>query len=210
MTRALIPTALLVLATVCATSEAKDITLPPDQSKLRVSALAGYEVAQQKCGICHSADYISYQPPAMTQSQWTAEVAKMKKAFGAPLSDTDIKLVGAYLAVTYGSAHATDPEVAALEAEHITIAAGTAQSLDPQTLLEAHGCLGCHAIDHQVVGPAFHDVGARYKADSNAEARVAASIKSGGAGKWGTAAMPPMPALTDAQARALAAFILKD
>jgi cytochrome c551/c552 len=209
MTRTLIATALLALAMVGATVEAKDITLPADQSKLRPSALAGYEVAQQKCGICHSADYISYQPPAMTQTQWTAEVAKMKKAFGAPLSDTDIKLVGAYLAVTYGSAHATDPEVAALEAEHGTTAATAGQSLEPQALLDAHGCLGCHAADHKIVGPAFHDVGARYKADPNAEARVAASIRSGGAGQWGTVSMPPMPALTDAQAKALAAFVLK-
>ena len=56
------------------------VTLPLETARLKKSTLAGYQIALQKCGICHSADYISQQPPAMTAAQWTAEVRKMEHA----------------------------------------------------------------------------------------------------------------------------------
>ena len=93
---------------------ADKITLPTDKSTLRESELPGYAIALQKCGICHSADYISYQPPAMNQTQWTAEMAKMQHSYGAPISSEEIELIGAYLAVAYGSAKASDPSVLSL------------------------------------------------------------------------------------------------
>jgi cytochrome c len=79
------------------------ITLPAETAKLKESILPGYMLAQQKCAICHSADYINLQPPGMTLKQWTAEVTKMQHAYGAPISEKDINLIGEYLAVTYGS-----------------------------------------------------------------------------------------------------------
>lgn len=86
----------------------KQIQLPADTATLPVSELPGYHLAKQKCVICHSVDYIRYQPPGMTQAQWTAEVAKMKHAYGAWLSEAEIKSIGAYLAVVYGSAKPKD------------------------------------------------------------------------------------------------------
>jgi mono/diheme cytochrome c family protein len=83
------------------------VTLPLETAKLKPSKLAGYQIAMQKCGICHSADYISQQPPAMTATQWTAEVRKMEHAYAAPLSDSDVAQIGEYLAVTYGGAKPT-------------------------------------------------------------------------------------------------------
>lgn len=83
------------------------IELPKDTATLRVSTLPGYQRARFKCAICHSADYINFQPPGMSEAQWTGEVAKMKKAYGAPLDDEDIRLIGAYLAAAYGSAGPT-------------------------------------------------------------------------------------------------------
>ncbi len=99
------------LTAVAVAAQTRPIALPPDTSTLRPSALPGYQLAQQKCAICHSADYVSYQPPGMTQAQWTAEMTKMRQAYGAPLDDTEVKMLGAYLAVAYGSAKATDPSV---------------------------------------------------------------------------------------------------
>ena len=78
-----------------------------------------------------------------------------------------------------------------------------------QTLLTANGCLGCHAIDKKVVGPAYRDVAARYKGDAQALAKVAASIRQGGAERWGDAMMPATPNLTEAQAQQLAGFVLQ-
>ena len=82
----------------------KGVQLPAETVKLRPSKLAGFEIATQKCAICHSADYIAYQPPAMNQTQWTAEVAKMHGTYGAPIDDNEIRLVGIYLTANYGDA----------------------------------------------------------------------------------------------------------
>lgn len=96
----------------------KQITVPPETAKLPESKLPGYNLATQKCIICHSVDYISYQPPGMDQSQWTAEVAKMKQSYGASLNEAEIKSIGAYLAVVYGTAKSTDSEVLAVSVVH--------------------------------------------------------------------------------------------
>jgi cytochrome c551/c552 len=126
-----------------------EIKLPQETAKLRASKLPGYAIAVQKCAICHSADYINFQPPGMNQAQWTAEVAKMQHAFGAPITDDDVRQIGAYLAVAYGSAKATDASVANVS----PAAAAPGAAIDVKALLNANACLGCHAVDKKVVGP---------------------------------------------------------
>ena len=114
---ALLASAISLAATVAAAdAAAAGITLPPDSSTLRSSTLPGYALAQQKCGICHSADYISHQPPGLDQAHWTAEMVKMQHSYGAPLDQDEIALIGAYLAVAYGSANANDTRVTSLTA----------------------------------------------------------------------------------------------
>lgn len=202
------------MAALSVNAEVVAIKLPADVSVLRPSPLPGYSVAQQKCGICHSADYINFQPPGRDLTQWTAEMNKMQHSYGAPLDEREIKLVAAYLAVTYGSAKATDPEVLAL-----SVAAGKADeaqalkakgaTIDVPALLNANACLGCHAIEQKVVGPAFKDVAAKYRGVADAQAKVVSSIRQGGVGKWGPMPMPAMSTLSDAQLNALAEFVLK-
>jgi mono/diheme cytochrome c family protein len=96
--------ALALAGAGAAAGGAEAIKLPKETAVLRPSALAGYKIALEKCGICHSADYINLQPPGMTLAQWTAEVVKMQHAYGARLDDDDIKLLGIYLAAAYGDA----------------------------------------------------------------------------------------------------------
>ena len=67
-----------------ASATPQTIELPGETAKLKESTLPGYAVATQKCLICHSVDYISFQPPGMTQKQWTAEMLKMQHLYGAP------------------------------------------------------------------------------------------------------------------------------
>ncbi len=67
-------------------------------------------------------------------------------------------------------------------------------------------CLACHAVDKKLVGPAYKDVAAKYK--GMAVDKLAASIKAGGSGKWGPVPMPAQAALSDADAKVLAAWIL--
>jgi cytochrome c551/c552 len=185
-------------------AEPKPLELPPETAKLTPSHLAGYAIAAQKCGICHSADYITFQPPGMNQMQWTAEMQKMQHVYGAPIDDAEIKLLGIYLAVTYGDASSVSAQDRALTA------GGSAQdsASAAQSLLASNGCLGCHAVKTKIVGPAYHDVATKYQSDPNALSKVQASIRGGGSGKWGQVPMPPFANLSPSQLKALAEFVL--
>ena len=70
------------------------ITLPPANTKLYDGP--NVALAQSRCLVCHSADYIYMQPP-LTRKQWTAEVTKMQKTFGAPITDADVAPLVDYL-----------------------------------------------------------------------------------------------------------------
>lgn len=84
-------------------------------------------------------------------------------------------------------------------------AAGTAHA--DLALAQARNCMACHAIDHKVVGPAFKDVAKRY-AGQDMAAKLAAKIRSGGAGAWGPVPMPANPQVSEAESRQLAAWVL--
>ena len=59
-----------------------------------------------------------------------------------------------------------------------TLAAGvvSAQGTDA---LKAGGCLGCHDLQKQKIGPAFKDVAAKYKGDAGAAGQLVAKVKGG-------------------------------
>lgn len=206
-------TTLLCTAQVClagiVSAAPLSITLPPETAVLKPSALPGYSLAQQKCSTCHSADYINFQPPGLSLAQWTGEASKMQHVYGAPISDQDVTIIGAYLAATYGSAHASDADVqAASNPSPSQLPAVPVAKVDAMTLLQNNGCLSCHAIDHKVVGPAYHEVAAKYGNDPQALTRVTSSIQSGGTGKWGQIPMPPYAQLSPDDLQTLATFIL--
>jgi cytochrome c len=75
-------------------------------------------------------------------------------------------------------------------------------------LAQKNACLACHAVDKKLVGPAYQEVAKKYAGQKDAEAMLAASIKKGGAGKWGPVPMPAQAALSDADAHALAVWVL--
>jgi mono/diheme cytochrome c family protein len=64
----------------------------------------GLDVAQANCVACHSADYISTQPRNLPDPSafWTAEVNKMRHSYGAPVAESDVPAIVAYLVATYG------------------------------------------------------------------------------------------------------------
>ncbi len=61
------------------------------------------DTVQNNCTACHSADYIQTQPrgPKYKKDFWQAEVTKMIKVYGAPISDADVPKIVEYLAATY-------------------------------------------------------------------------------------------------------------
>ncbi|WP_085718830.1 c-type cytochrome [Pseudomonas sp. B28(2017)] len=184
------------------------ITLPPETAALKPSTLPGYSLARQKCSICHSADYINFQPPGMSLAQWTAEAGKMQHVYGAPISDQEVNVIGAYLAVTYGSAQASDADVQAASNLPADQPPTVSVAKVASALLKDNACLSCHAVDHKVVGPAYHDVAVKYANDPQALARVMSSIQHGGSGKWGDVPMPPFAQLSSDDLKSLATFIM--
>ena len=74
-------------------------------------------------------------------------------------------------------------------------------------LAKSKNCMACHSVDKKLVGPAFKDVAAKYKADKGAAAKLSQSIQKGSTGKWGPIPMPAN-AISDADASALAKWVL--
>jgi cytochrome c551/c552 len=188
-----------------ASSHSREIQLPAETTALRASSLPGYRIATQKCAICHSADYITLQPPAMSLKQWTAEMVKMQHAYGAPLDDEDIKPLAVYLTVTYGDAGTVSDADRIVPGPEASVAGAT---VDVQALLSKNACLSCHAFDAKLVGPSYRDVAAKYRGNAEASTKVADNIRAGGANGWGPVPMPAFPNLTPQELQALATFVL--
>lgn len=87
---------------VSAPAMALEVKLPPETAMYKPSDLPGYQLAQQNCLICHSAQYVQSQPPGSPRKYWEATVKKMKAPFGAPLKDEDIAPIVDYLTKVYG------------------------------------------------------------------------------------------------------------
>lgn len=80
-----------------------------------------------------------------------------------------------------------------------------------EALAQKYACVACHQADRKVVGPSWNDITAKYAADAKSPqsiTRLADSIRKGGSGKWGNVPMPPQAALSDADAKALAHWLL--
>ncbi len=75
-------------------------------------------------------------------------------------------------------------------------------------LAKKNACMACHAVDKKLVGPSYLDVAKKYAGQKDAADALTASIKKGGSGKWGPVPMPAQAALSDADAKTLATWIL--
>lgn len=75
-------------------------------------------------------------------------------------------------------------------------------------LAKQKNCLACHATDKKLVGPAYKDIAAKYKADKNAQGALAKKIREGGVGVWGQIPMPANPQVNEQEAQALAKWVL--
>jgi len=101
---------LIALPGAAAAVRALEIELPPETATYQASPLPGFQLVRQNCLVCHSAQYVQYQPPFSPRVYWEATVIKMKKIFGAPFADEDIPSMVDYLVKTYGAERATPLE----------------------------------------------------------------------------------------------------
>lgn len=77
-----------------------------------------------------------------------------------------------------------------------------------EQIAHRNDCFSCHAVDHDIVGPAFVSIARRYR-DTPLMARMLASkVIHGSAGDFGITPMPPHPNLSPADALILTKWIL--
>lgn len=79
---------------------AEKFSLPPEKSGFKSGP--GVELAISQCLLCHSADYVSTQPP-LPPAAWKAIVLKMRDKYGAPLPEDRLEALLEYLVKTYGA-----------------------------------------------------------------------------------------------------------
>ncbi|MBI3852168.1 MAG: cytochrome c [Verrucomicrobia bacterium] len=91
---------LLAVGAGCVIAAEMQFSLPPETNRFKPGA--GSEIAATQCIICHSADYISTQPP-MPRAFWKAGVQKMQKVYGAPIPEEQVEPLVDYLVKNYGN-----------------------------------------------------------------------------------------------------------
>jgi mono/diheme cytochrome c family protein len=81
------------------------IALPvaAQEKPVELKKAPGLDKVEANCAGCHSLDYIVMNSPFPNAALWDAEVTKMIKAFGAPISDADAEIIADYLKKNYGS-----------------------------------------------------------------------------------------------------------
>jgi cytochrome c553 len=81
------------------------ISLPAiaEEKPVDLKKAPGLDKVEGNCGACHSLDYIQMNSPYPNAALWDAEVTKMIKAYGAPITDADAAAIKEYLAKNYGS-----------------------------------------------------------------------------------------------------------
>ena len=99
-------------------------------------------------------------------------------------------------AVLAGLALSATPALAAVDA---------ARAL---SIANQNACMGCHAVDRKLVGPAYKDVAAKYKGDAGAEAKLIKKVREGGMGNWGQIPMPANPKIADADLKTVIDWVL--
>ena len=82
-----------------------------------------------------------------------------------------------------------------------------------EEIIDANGCLACHAVASKKAAPAFAGIGKRNKRfeGANAKATIINSIKNGSSGKYpmfSNSAMPPFTNLSQEELSTLADYIL--
>ncbi len=100
--RAVINSAPIAAALIAAAALITHPARAADESSVVLKEGPDADLTRANCSICHSADYIPMNSVFLSGAGWEAEVRKMIKVMGAPISDTDAARIVAYLTRNYG------------------------------------------------------------------------------------------------------------
>lgn len=76
------------------------------------------------------------------------------------------------------------------------------------TLAQQQNCMSCHSVTRPFMGPALHDVAAKYAGREDAATYLKHKILDGSTGVWGAVPMPANTQLTPDQAATLASWVM--
>ena len=124
---------------------ARSITLPVVETPLADGE--GKVVVTANCSSCHSLDYIVMQPK-LSADAWSGTVNKMRKVFGAEISDADAAVIASYLARNYG----TEKKGEAVAATGKDPAPGTGTKFSGESSFKKY-CVACHAGGGNIIRP---------------------------------------------------------
>ncbi|MDP4030272.1 MAG: c-type cytochrome [Gallionella sp.] len=80
---------------------------------------------------------------------------------------------------------------------------------DGAALFKKNNCSACHAPASKSVGPSLADIAAKYKDNKDAQAKLEAKTRSGGAGSFGTMPMPPTAkSVSDGDIKTMVTWVL--
>ncbi len=89
-------------ATPSATSKVTTVSLPgPGDYDPGYKNAPNVALLTTNCQLCHSSNYVRTQP-LLSHDAWAAEISKMKKVYGAPITDADEAKIVDYLTANYG------------------------------------------------------------------------------------------------------------
>lgn len=77
-------------------------TFAADESSIALKDGPDAALTVARCSVCHSADYIQMDSVFLNRAGWAAEVNKMIKVMGAPISEDEATRIVAYLTRYYG------------------------------------------------------------------------------------------------------------
>lgn len=196
---AVVTAAFLFLA---AGAEIAPLSAQEDDAPRTLTPGKGSDLATARCATCHDARHITRI--RLSRGEWDYNIKNMIER-GAPMAPNEIPVILEYLATYYNRDSAPpQPDPSAAD---FGMAAG-AEAGPVARLLNSNACVACHTVDRRVVGPSFREVAAKFAGDGDALATLSRKVKEGGAGNWGNVPMPPNPAISDADLRAILEWIL--
>jgi hypothetical protein len=92
---------ILTLASIAVGAAAASMALAGEE-KVQLKDGPNVQLVRNNCIACHSLDYIPLNSPFLDAKGWEATVAKMQKAYGAPVKAEDAAPIAEYLARYYG------------------------------------------------------------------------------------------------------------